>query len=162
MKANGYHFTRELAALHALATNLLHYTKLDSKLQALWEVAPHLYNFFKMMIWKQQFENDEIWGTLRRWELGQMWIVLKNWKNKQVEGTILGYYCWKDGKKWSMGRGEEMNAWLLQASNNKELQMMTWKLVVQRWHFGDKIGITNKRRKEQTRVVSKRTRSLGV
>jgi len=43
----------------------------------------------------QWFENDKIWGSLRRWELGQMWIVLKNWTNKQTKGTIFGYCCWR-------------------------------------------------------------------
>jgi len=28
------------------------------------------------------FENGEIWGSLRRWELEQMWIVPRNWRNK--------------------------------------------------------------------------------
>jgi hypothetical protein len=33
---------------------------------------------------------------------------------------------------------------------------------VQRWHFGDKIGATDKRREEQTKVMNKRTRNLGM
>jgi len=38
-----------------------------------------------------------------------MWIVLKNWRNKQVEGMIFGYYCWRGQEKMINGerRGDE-------------------------------------------------------
>jgi len=53
-------------------------------------------------------ENGEIWGSLRRWELEQMWIVPRNWRNKQAEGRILGCYCWRGRERASNGerRGE--------------------------------------------------------
>ncbi len=69
------------------------------------------------------FENGEIWGSLRRWELEQMWIVPRNWRNKQAEGTILGSCCWRGKERASNGerRGEEMNAWLLQHRHQHHL-----------------------------------------
>jgi len=34
--------------------------------------------------------------------------------------------------------------------------------MVQKWHFGNGIGVVDKRRKEQMRAMSGRRRSLGV
>ncbi len=74
--------------------------------------------------------------------------------------------------KWSLGTS--FKEWTCQHASsitigtiapligNKELQMMKWKLVVQRWHFGNGIGVVDKRRKEQMRAMSGRRRSLGV
>jgi hypothetical protein len=33
---------------------------------------------------------------------------------------------------------------------------------VQKWHFGNKIGAAYKRKEEQMRAMSERTRSLGM